>query len=119
LYRSTLKERGLSSLDEKVARYHPAGRDRFHRFETDLHLIPMLCARRSIESLDDRRFVGCDHEKIEDPANDRASSGEREGDPAVNLSRPEELGGNRDVFARRRVFPAYVLDEHSGFVGIG
>jgi hypothetical protein len=116
LYRSALKERELSSLDEKVARYHPAGRDRIHRFETDLHLIPMFCARRSIESLDDRRFVGLDHEEMDDPANDGASSRESEGDPAVNLSRPEELGGNGDVFARRRVFPMRL---HRGFVGIG
>ena len=40
----------------------------------------MFCARRSIESLDDRRFVGLDHEEMDDPANDGASSREREGD---------------------------------------
>jgi hypothetical protein len=76
----------------------------------------MFCARRSRKTLDDRRFLRLDHEEIDDPANDRASSRESEGDPAVDLSRPEELGGNGDLFARRRVFPTRL---HRGFVGIG
>jgi hypothetical protein len=73
-------------------------------------------ARRSRETLDDRRFVGLDHEEIDEPANHGGSSSERERDQAVNLSRREELGGNGDVFARRRVFPMRL---HRGFAGIG
>jgi hypothetical protein len=73
-------------------------------------------ARRSRETLDDRRFVGLDHEEIDEPANHGGSSSERERDQAVNLSRREELGGNGDVFARRLVFPMRL---HRGFAGIG